>query len=95
MVSETESEKTVGNTYFYLDIYKFRQPTFLQRNLRSALKYHEERLLKRPKTAKTSHINVQSSVENSIVDQRAWTFPSRDTLDVLVKAQNPILKIDI
>ncbi|KAH7046657.1 hypothetical protein B0J12DRAFT_741632 [Macrophomina phaseolina] len=87
MVSSTDFRKYGGNGALYLTIDKFRQRTFLRRNIAQALEHHAESLAA-----------IRSGTDNGMVDhvpEKDWDFPDRDTMRVLSKKNNEVLRIDI
>lgn len=86
-MSSTEFKKYGGNGALYLTVDRFRQRTFLRRNITQALDQHAEALAA-----------VQPSTDNGMWDHelyKRWDFPDQDTLSVLAAKNKEVLKIDI
>ncbi|KAF2097421.1 hypothetical protein NA57DRAFT_77679 [Rhizodiscina lignyota] len=88
MVNATENRKAVGNVLLALDIDRFRQPTFLRRNLAQALEYHESE-------RRGEFSRVQEEMAANAQSADCWKPPSKKVLQKLWQKKRPVLRIDV
>ncbi|KAK5157200.1 hypothetical protein LTR04_005483 [Oleoguttula sp. CCFEE 6159] len=85
----------LGSTCFYLDIYKYKQRTFLRRNLRQAVEAHQQQTRDLSKSTTTGTPNgtpEQSKRTAGLVD---WQYPEERFLDKLFENHGPVLTVDV
>lgn len=82
-------KKFVGNACLYGFLDKYRNGTFLRRNISRSLHNHQ-RLV-----GLASSDELFNGMQSEVDAESSWRFPSKDMLDKISKKQKPVLKIDV
>lgn len=87
MNSSTDFKKYGGNGALYLTIGKYRQGTFLRRNIKQALDQHHQAL----------HTSQSGTDDGMYQDAsgKAWSLPDNATMAALREKNKPVLKVDV
>ncbi|EON61713.1 hypothetical protein W97_00929 [Coniosporium apollinis CBS 100218] len=82
-------KKFVGNACLYGFLDKYRNGTFLRRNVSKSLNRHQKLL-----ESATSD-ELANGMQSGVDAESSWRFPSKDMLEKISKKQKPVLKIDV
>ncbi|KAJ9641866.1 hypothetical protein H2199_005079 [Coniosporium tulheliwenetii] len=82
-------KKFVGNACLYGFLDKYRNGTFLRRNISRSLDRHQKLL------ESANSDQLANGMQSGVDAESSWRFPSKDMLDKISKKQKPMLKIDV